>query len=238
MAHRSDVASRQLAFDLRRERRGGRREHSGRKRAPGARPRVPHVARPAHVERHPLHVTLRAARRGLRGQRTVEAIVRAVAAATRARGATCRVLHFSVQDDHVHLIVEATDAKTLSAGMRGLAIRVARGVNRALDRHGALWSDRYHARELSSPRAVRNALVYVLANHKKHRASAAAIDPCSSGAWFSDWKQELATVYALDDVRRWWNVPPPTAPPATWLASFGWLRHGPIGVDELPVGAN
>lgn len=64
---------------------------------------------------------------------------------------------------------------------------------------------------------MRNAVVYVLANHKKHRASAAA------------------TVYAFDDVRRWWNVPPPTATPTTWLASLGWLRDGPLRIDEAPA---
>jgi len=67
-----------------------------------------------------------------------------------------------VQDDHLHLIVEADDTQVLARGLRGLAIRVARAVNRALNRRGAVWGDRYHARALTSPRAVRNALVYVM----------------------------------------------------------------------------
>src|SRR5437879_4806944 len=56
------------------------------------------------------------------------------------------------------------------------AIRVARAVNRALNRRGAVWTDRYHARALTSPRAVRNALVYVLMNRRKHREGERGLD--------------------------------------------------------------
>src|SRR5262245_59482050 len=80
-----------------------------------------------------------------------------------------RILQFSVQDDHVHLIVEADDSRALRRGLRGLAIRAAPVVNRALERRGPVWKDRYHARELTTPRAVRHALVYVLMNIRKHR---------------------------------------------------------------------
>ena len=70
-----------------------------------------------------------------------------------------RVIEFSVQDDHLHLIVEADGELALRGGIRGLAIRVARAVNRTLDRRGPVWGDRYHARALTTPRAMRNALV-------------------------------------------------------------------------------
>lgn len=59
--------------------------------------------------------------------------------------------------------------------------------------------------------------------------------PGSSGAWFSGWKDELRTAFAFDDVRRWHALPPPIAPPSTWLASVGWRRHGLIGVDDSPA---
>jgi len=225
----------QLDLDFRSERRGGRREGAGRRRREGARPCVPHRCRPRHAASLPLHVTLRAGCRGLRREAVLRRIVGAIAASVRARAASFRVLHFSVQDDHVHLLAEASDARALTAGARGLAGRITRRVNALFGRRGRMWADRYHASELTSPRAVRNALVYVLANHKKHGASVAAIDPCSSGAWFSGWKDELRTAYAFDDVRRWHALPPPIAPPSTWLASVGWRRHGLIGVDESPA---
>ncbi|TMA36218.1 MAG: hypothetical protein E6J79_13580, partial [Deltaproteobacteria bacterium] len=114
---------------------GGRRVGAGRKPIPGRRPGVPHVSRPAHVAAQPVHVTLcaRSAIRCLRSGQVFPAVRRALAAASH-RG--FRILHFSVQDDHVHLIVEADDTRALRRGLRGLTIRVARAVNRALGRRG------------------------------------------------------------------------------------------------------
>jgi putative transposase len=85
-----------------------------------------------------------------------------------AVGAASRVVAFSVQSNHVHLVVEAHDAPTLSRGVQGLAIRLARAVNRVLDARGRVFRERFHARELRTPREVRSALVYVLLNARKH----------------------------------------------------------------------
>ena len=68
--------------------------------------------------------------------------------------------------------------------MQGLAIRVAKAVNRCLGRSGRVWDDRFHSRALRTPREVRNVLVYVLLNGRKHGVIGHGIDPCSSGAWF------------------------------------------------------
>ncbi len=60
------------------------------------------------------------------------------------------------------------DKRALSEGMRSVAIRIALAVNELVGRRGRLWADRWHGRALTSPRAVRNALVYVLSNFSKH----------------------------------------------------------------------
>ncbi len=145
------------------------------------------------------------------------AVFRAVRAALcGASTATFRVLEFSTQRDHVHLVVEADDTRTLSRGVQGLAVRVARAVNRALGRSGSVWDDRYHARELRTPREVRNALAYVLRNWLHHVPGARGIDPCSSAMWFRG--------------RHTSGTPSPLPPPRTWLARIGWRRAGPIDV--------
>ena len=92
----------------------------------------------------------------LRSPRLFTAVRGALATAS---GEHFRVLHFSAQADHLHLLVEADETKALARGLQGLAIRVAKAINRTVGRHGAVWGDRYHARTLSSPREVRNALV-------------------------------------------------------------------------------
>ncbi len=162
---------------------GGRRPGAGRKpsgRAVG----VPHRTRPAHVARHPVHVTLRA-RPQVGSLRAPSLLPHVRAALAAASIAAFRVVHFSVQADHVHLLVEARDKAARSRGLRGLAIRVARAVNRTRGRRGRVWADRYHDRALTTPREVRQALVYTLMNHKTHRPATEwqtrGIDPCSSG---------------------------------------------------------
>ena len=139
-----------------------------------------------------------------------------------------RIVHFSVQDDHVHLIVEATDATALSRGAQGLAIRLARRVNALLDIRGSFWRDRFHAHELDSPRAVRNALVYVLMNAKKHGYLLTGIDVLSSAPWFAD-----GFAPALEPRAE----PPPVREAGTWLAKVGWRRHGLLRAHERPRAA-
>ncbi len=203
---------------------GGARRGAGRKRTPGRRPGVPHRRRAPHQPAHPVHVTLRAVDRlhTFRAARVVAAIREALRAASRDG---FRVLEFSVQRNHVHLLVEADDGARLTRGVTGLAIRTARAVNRMLGRRGHVWSDRFHARALTTPRAVRHALVYVLMNHRKHGAGTAAVDPCSSAPWFAGWANSRALVAA---------APSPVVRPRTWLAAVGWRRHGLIAPDEGP----
>ncbi len=142
-----------------------------------------------------------------------------------AVGEAFRVVEFSIQNDHAHFVVEAHDKDTLSRGLRGLAIRLARTVNRVLRVRGAVWGDRYHARELKTPRAVRNALVYVLMNAKKHGARVpSGIDAFSSAPWFDGFDVPLAER----------SEPCPVVAPRTWLGGTGWRRRGLVRADERP----
>ena len=199
----------------------------------GQRAGVSHAARPSVSRHQPLHVTLRMARRlpSLRGERMLEAV----------RGALCggkerfgmRVVHYSVQDDHVHLIVEASDRRALSRGMRGLDVRLARGVNGVLGRRGRVLGDRYHARALRTPREVRSALAYVLLNWRKHsRSRRDAWDLASSGPVFDGWRgasPEDRLSRALLDA-----IGATRAPPELWLLRVGWRRRGLIDPREVP----
>ena len=220
-------------------RRGGSRPNAGRKPSPGRR-NVPHRARPKHTARHPVHVTLRSAFRPLRSQHVFPSVAIAVRGATQRDPERFRIVHFSVQWDHVHLIAEASDERSLASGIRSLAIRIARYVNQLVTRRGRLWADRWHARALTSPRAVRNALVYVLANFRKHARTPlpAGVDAFSSAVHFDGFR----------DVKV--GIPLPRAGPPfhavmaphvavaeadTWLARVGWRRRGLIRIDEAPA---
>jgi REP element-mobilizing transposase RayT len=208
---------------------GGRRAGAGRKPS-GTRPGVPHVARPDHRARHPAHVTLRAAPRlpSLRREVLFLALRRAFEF---CRSGRFRVVHFSVQADHVHLLVEAADKEALSRGASGLSIRMARAVNRVLERRGRVWGDRYHARPLRTPREVRHGLVYVLMNWRKHVRESRGLDRCSSALWFDGWRTGALAPAA--SMRRATD-PMPVAAARTWLGAEGWRRYGLIDVRERP----
>jgi REP element-mobilizing transposase RayT len=173
-------------------------------------------------------VTLRGIKRlpSLRKQIVFSEMRRALAHASRA---WFRLLHFSVQPDHVHLLVEAHDEVALSRGMAGLTIRLARSINRQLGRRGRVWADRYHARSLPTPREVRHAIVYVLNNWMKHLPHAAGLDRCSSAFWFDGWK--LPPSFGPPG---WEGEAAPVVTPRTWLAKTGWRRFGLVSRHEHP----
>ena len=204
---------------------GGSRPGAGRPPNPGRRC-VPHRERRPHDRHCPVHVTLRAAAGvpALRGAQVFGAVRGALAASS---AAGFRILHFSAQQDHVHLLVEADAPARFVRGVQGLMIRVAKAVNRACGRHGRVWGDRYHARWLASPREVRAALVYVLRNVAKHLPSIRGMDLCSSSAWFDGWRVPPARPPG----------PVPIRPPRTWLARVGWIQHGRLDVEEVPRAA-
>lgn len=211
----------QLAFVIRTH--GGPRPGAGRKRV-APRSSVPHRPRAPHDPHHPVHVTLRAGALpvSLRANRVFPALRAALAHASRS---SFRVIAFSVQADHLHLVVETDASRRLTTGLQGLAIRIAKAINRVLGRRGAVWAERYHARALTTPRAVRHALVYVLQNWRKHRRAVGGFDPCSSAAWFSGWRNPS---------RQPATTSSPVAMARTWLARWGWRRHGLIDACEAP----
>src|SRR5687767_12469385 len=165
--------------------RGGRRPGAGRPRTrpvpEGWRPArsfVPHLRRASIDHRRPAHVTVRFCRvtRSLRNGKVHRAVHAAILGGCEKDG--FRLVHYSLQRDHLHLVVEADDRVRLARGMQGLGIRLARGINRTLGRpRGTVLADRYHAHVLGSPTEVRHALLYVLNNARRHAAQASSTYP-------------------------------------------------------------
>jgi REP element-mobilizing transposase RayT len=116
-----------------------------------------------------------------------------------------RVIEYSVLGNHLHLIVEADDARALSRGMQGLNIRVAKSLNALMGRSGAVFADHYHARLLRTPTQLVRAIAYVLRNHEHHSGGSAS-DPFSSdGLRRAERRARLCL-------------------PITWLLTIGWRR--------------
>jgi REP element-mobilizing transposase RayT len=229
--------SQQLTFTDYRKRtgRGGPRPGAGRPRGP--RPRVLHRQRAPVPVDAPVHVTLRVKANlpSLRDARFVREWRRSLAEASE-RG-EFRVNHYSLQGDHAHLIVEAHGKDALARGMKSIAARLARALNRVAGRSGSVLDSRYHHRSLRSPREVRRALAYVLLNARRHlakrrhasRAAGVPLDPASSARWFDGWRPQAANRVPEADATR------EVAVPRTWLLRVGWRRHGLVDPSELPA---
>jgi REP element-mobilizing transposase RayT len=224
--------------------RGGPRPGAGRKPS-GAKAGASHARRPELDPAHPLHVTLRVVR-GIGWLRKAKAY-RAIRCALRTvleHHVQFRIVHFSLQGDHVHLICEASGKEALATGMRSFEIAAAKHLHRELTprgqrrRRGKVFADRYHVEVLGSIAQTRNALSYVLNNWRKHRQDrrtaglfGGRIDPYSSGVYFLDWKER-----SIPEL----TVPPDYEPPEvgnahSWMLTVGYKRGRPISVYDVPA---
>lgn len=208
---------------------GGRRRKAGRKKRKGG---VAHVSRAAVSAHDPRLVTVKRAR-GLPSLRTRVAGPVIVEALRKAQKGCFRICHFSIQRDHLHLIVEADDARALAAGMKGLLCRVVKGLNHVWSRRGSVFPERFHDLVLRSLRQVRNALVYVLNNHRKHGValdvgSAPRPDLFSSGSYFDGWS---------DHEREYDPAEPGShVAPGGWKLRLGWMRrYSRISLRDVPL---
>ena len=150
-----------------------------------------------------------------------------------------RIIDWSIQGNHLHLIVEADSNAQLSRGMQGFCIRVAKGLNRLAGRKGTVFTERYYVRLLKTPAEVRNARAYVINNFRRHAAQAGHTvdriwtDPYSSSAWFDGWRDLPRIV--VRDARIEREEPRPVVEPESWLLRVGWRRRGLVRVDEIPA---
>jgi REP element-mobilizing transposase RayT len=190
--------------------RGGWRPGAGRPKKKNA--GVSHLKRPTLPARYPVHVTLKL-RSEVPNLRTEKRFL----AAKKAFRYGCdkfgmRLIEFSVQSNHIHLIVEANDRGALSKGMQGLLIRLAKQINRACERSGHVFADRYHAHILKTVPEVRNAVHYVKFNGNKH----SKVPREYIGGYSSAWPAAI----------QWEDGTHVVAAPTTWL-----IQHagGPSG---------
>jgi len=204
---------------------GGTRRGAGRKRI-SPRQNVPHRIR-RRFRKGALHVTVRIRREvwNLRTHRCFRALRRAFERGCQRFG--FRLVHFSVQGNHAHFIVEAPDAEALGRAMKGLEVRMARALNKVMGRQGPVFADRYHAHLLAAPREAANAVRYVLENWKVHAAregqpAPSGVDPFCSAACLA-------------------CGPPLVAEPLWWMLRVGVQKireRAPTGVSDGTAGAS
>jgi REP element-mobilizing transposase RayT len=224
-------------------RRGGKRRGAGRKPR-GARAGEGHDARTAFKSHHALHVVMRVvpAVGSLRRRAMYKAVREAtITAALRER---VRIVHVSLQRNHVHMLIEAEHREALARGMQGFMISAARHINTALGdgtrrRRGKVFADRYHLTVITTPTQARHALGYVLGNWRHHHEdqqglpSTWLVDPFSSAISFPDWA-ELEGRPWMWPIRDGYD-PLMVRRPTSWLLREGWKLGGrAISARDVP----
>ncbi len=187
----------------------------------------------------PIHVVVRVAPviRQLRKDKTYVALREALLVA--ARRDNFRIVHVSIQRQHVHLLVEAVDRPALTHGMQSFLISAAKRLNAAITepgqrrRRGCVFPDRYHAQLIESPKQARHCLAYVLNNWRHHEEDRGAartwkVDRYSSAISFDGWADAPAAWEPPAEYQ-----PLPVRAPG-WLLGVGWRKHGLIATTEVP----
>ena len=184
----------------------------------------------------PLHITLRIVdgMPSLRQTAEYRAVTTAFAKGCDRFG--FRLVHYAVLKDHLHLIVEGDDRRSVVRGIQGLKIRIAKALNKTWQRKGRVFFDRYHDEVLRVPRYVYNTLRYVLLNSNKHAGRPLTHgeenmpDPGTSGAYFDGWKEEIVRHPEFPEESF-------LAEPQSWLLRISWREYEPISLKEVPQGA-
>lgn len=224
-------------------RRGGRRPGAGRK-PNGPRAGMPHERREQFSSSTPIHVTVRvdAGVPNLRSRKAMRVLTTSIRLAQQRLG--MRLTQYSIQRNHIHLIVEAKDRHALARAMKGFSVRIARRLNLAFGRRGRVFADRYHAHILRSPREVRNAVRYVMNNSRIHAERRGepwdhAIDPFAGGPCPQRFYQACRSLVVEPRsaiLRRAWRLPwlrPPAEPPPL-LIREPWRRGWVVAARSPP----
>jgi REP element-mobilizing transposase RayT len=233
-------------------RRGDKRWAKAGRKPNGDRAGTPHRTRPELKGRHPVHVVLRVHRdiKSLRKRHLYKALWEATLTVAKrelheAELGAFRIVHVSIQRNHVHLLVEADHKRALSAGLRSFQISAAKHINReygvrtsGVRRRGSVFPDRYHREVITTPRQARHAISYVLNNWRKHREDRHqdtrgwSVDPFSTGVLFGGWREHADQPFLW----RWRNTYDPLVVylPRTWLLRAGWQKAGTISFRAVP----
>jgi REP element-mobilizing transposase RayT len=147
----------QLTLNLYSGKNGGRRPNSGRPRIHSK--GVSHSKREPVTSRTPLKINFKK-KTYIRTEKLLDIINRSI---EHAKLKNLHIICFTIQSNHIHLIAETQNNKTLSSGMRSVTNTIAKNLKK-----GSMQIERYHLHVLRNPTEVRNAISYVMTNDLKH----------------------------------------------------------------------
>ena len=146
---------------------------------------IRHIKREEIKGLRPLHLTLKLIRADIQNKIILKGLRYAI---MRARLQGLRIIHYSLEHDHVHLYAESDNNETLGRAMKALGVTLVKRINRHFKKSGSCYKTRYHLRILRSATEVKNVLNYILKNGIKHKRTKSLIDPYNSAIVLHDFK--------------------------------------------------
>ena len=199
--------------------------------------KVAHGSRPELKAGNVAHVTvkLKAGLPSLRRGKPLSVVLAAIGRVN--EGEWIRIVHYSIQSNHLHLIVEASKSAHLSRGMTSLNTGLGMRLNRLWSRtgEGSVFKERFHMVVIDSPRQMRYALKYVLRNDVHHGLNLGPLDPCSSAPAFPGWQQRQNQKARAQTAQA--AAVCPSTLPRTWLLRIGWQKTK-SGKELLSTGSS
>jgi REP element-mobilizing transposase RayT len=168
--------------------------------------RIYHRSRPNIPSKMPVHVTVKTNQKDIGSIRSKILYKEIRQAMKRARYGGIRIIHFSVQKDHIHMIIEAASSILLGRAMRAMSISLSKRFTEVLGESVKALQNRYHLRLLKSFNQIKNAIFYVLNNGKKHLI-ADTIDFYSSNIDLSSMTVTEELLEFLDDLKSVLSAP-------------------------------
>lgn len=136
---------------------------------------IRHIRRERFNKPSAFHLTIkvREKKADIQNKRILKALHHAI---KRARFQKMRVIHYTLEYNHAHLVVEAESNKIMHKGMQAFGISIARAINKIKKVKGAVYKHRYHLRKLKTRREFKNAIQYVFGNGIKHKRTKSRFD--------------------------------------------------------------
>lgn len=140
---------------------------------------IRHIRRERFSKPTALHLTIKVRdnKADIKNKRILKALHHAI---KRARLQRLKVIHYTLEYNHAHIVVEAINNKILHKGMQALGISLAKAINKIKQLKGTVYKHRYHFKKLSSRRELKNALHYIFKNGIKHKRSMSFLDSYNS----------------------------------------------------------
>jgi REP element-mobilizing transposase RayT len=146
---------------------------------------IRHVKRAPILRAMPLHLTIKLKKAQIQNKEILKALKHAI---LRARLKGLKIIHFSLEHNHVHLYVECENNDILTKGMIAFGVSLAKKTNKFFKSKGQVYKTRFHLRILRSASEVKNVINYILKNGIKHKRAISVFDSYNSSFALHDFK--------------------------------------------------